>query len=168
MKTIRFFGAFAAMLFMIACNSPAPPPSTNPENTNSGPVAQNKDSPDNSTAPGFDQDAPGAKGALSVRLQSNAVRTRHLMQGTVTAGKLAYVAATITVAMGAATGSSAADPSLVGGVLLACTAAGNNDQIIDNAVLNMDGSMTVTLGANGTAANQIRCVALKANALGSN
>lgn len=169
--TLRLFMAVALML-AISCGGERTDPNAQPTpeqpTTNPGPVAQNRDT-DDSTAPGSDQqDPPGARGAVSVRLQTNAVRTRHVMQSAITAGKLAYVAATITVAMGAATGSSAADPTLVGGVLLACTAAGNNDQFVDNAVLNGDGSITVTLGANGTAANQIRCVALKPNAFGAN
>lgn len=133
--------------------------------------ARNADKPDTSQAPGVDEQPTTPAGARSAPLQafnlrSNQVRTRHLIDGTVTAGKLAVVATTVTVALGAATGSSAADPSIAGGFLIACTPAGNQDQFLDNAVLNADGSITLTLAANAVAINTFRCASLKPNTKG--
>lgn len=70
---------------------------------------------------------------------------------------------TITVATGAATGSSAADATLVGGQLVGQYPTTNQDQLIDNIVLNADGSITVTLAANATADNTINVVVEKAS-----
>lgn len=107
-----------------------------------------------------------ANGGGQSTLRSNEIRTRHLMPGVVTAGKLAIKATTVTVAGTATTGSSAADPDLAGGFLVACTPAGNQDQLMDNAVLNGDGSITITLGAAATGTNTFRCTALKPDAKG--
>lgn len=108
----------------------------------------------------------GVTGGGEARLRTNEVRTRHLMPGSVTAGKLAVKAVTVTVAATAASGSSAADPDLVSGFLLGCTPAGNQDQLLDNAVLNGDGSITLTLGAAATGINTFRCTAMKPDAKG--
>jgi predicted RecA/RadA family phage recombinase len=56
----------------------------------------------------------------------------------------------VTVALGAAVGSSAADPTWVGATLLACTPTDGNDQNIASVVINGDGSTTVTTDANET------------------
>lgn len=102
----------------------------------------------------------------SFNLRSNQIRTRHLFDGVVTAGKVGMKTVAVTVLATAATGSSAVDADLAGGVLIACNANSNQDQHMDNAVLNADGSITITLAANATANNVFRCVAFKANAKG--
>jgi hypothetical protein len=99
-------------------------------------------------------------------LRSNQIRTRHLIDGSVTSGKLAIKAVTVLVNAAATTGSSAADPTLAGGFLVACTPNANQDQLLDNAVLNADGSITLTLAAAATAQNSFSCKAIKANAQG--
>jgi hypothetical protein len=173
MTTLRITHAMLLTLALVACGSDNADPPPNPPDDNTPPlveepIAQNRDV-DSSQAPGADaaDTGPGPLGATVV-LRSNQIRTRYLIDGAVTAGKIAFLAKTVTVAMSATTGSSAADPLLAGGVLVACTPAGNQDQFIDNAVLNGDGSITVTLAAAATAANTIRCVAWKANAFGIN
>lgn len=104
--------------------------------------------------------------AQSVQLRANIIRTRHLFAGSVTSGKLAMSAVTVNVAGAATTGSSAAAPTLAGGTLLSCDPSGNQDQHMDNAVLNADGSITITLGAAATAQNNFRCIVIKADAKG--
>lgn len=123
---------------------------------------------DTSQAPGMEQDAATPEGARTApfNIRSNTIRTRHLFDGSVTAGKIALAAVTVNVNAAAATGSSAANPDLVGGVLISCDPAGNQDQHLDNAVLNGDGSITATLAANATAQNNFRCIVFKANAKG--
>lgn len=79
----------------------------------------------------------------------------------VTKSKIGYTAVAVTVALGAATGSSAADAALVGGEILGIYPTGNQDQLVDNVVLNGDGSVTVTLAANATADNTFKVVTLK-------
>lgn len=69
----------------------------------------------------------------------------------------------VTVASGAASGSSAADATLVGGQIVGQYPTTNEDQLIDNIVLNADGSVTVTLAANATADNTINVTVEKAN-----
>jgi hypothetical protein len=132
------------------------------------PIQANHDQPDRSVAPGVEQDAQTPEGARSApfNIRSNTIRTRHIMDGTVTSGKIAYTAVTVNVSAAASTGSSAADPTLVGGFLVSCDPSGNEDQVMDNAVLNGDGSVTVTLGAAATAQNNFRCVVVKANSKG--
>lgn len=130
-------------------------------------IAENADV-DRSSAPGTDDATPdGARSATGSQLRSNQIRTRHLMDGAVTAGKLGYKAVTVTVAMGAASGVSSADATLAGGVLVGCHPNGNQDQFVDAVALNATtGVITVTLAANATAANSFRCIVLKANAQG--
>lgn len=108
------------------------------------------------------------RGSGTGGLRSDEIRTRFIFNGSVTAGKLALKSVAVTVAMGAATGSSAADATLAGGSLLGILPAGNQDQFVDNVVLNANGSITVTLAANATAANTYTVTAVKANAQGTN
>jgi hypothetical protein len=153
-------------LSFVACTDRSTPSGGN-DQRQGNPAAQNLDK-DTSTAPGSDQDQAmpeGARGS-SFNIRSNTIRTRHIFDGAVTAGKLAIVAVTVNVAAAGTTGSSAADPSLVGGFLISCDPSGNQDQHLDNAVLNGDGSITATLGAAATAQNNFRCVVVKANAKG--
>ena len=131
---------------------------------------RNNDAPDATQAPGKDDQASGDQpltAGASRGLYSNQIRTRHLMDGTITQGKVAFKAVTVNVNAAAATGSSAADPALVSGFLVGCHPATNQDQFVDNIVLNGDGSITITLAANATAQNVFRCVAVKANAQGT-
>jgi hypothetical protein len=144
--------ALAAIVAILAACNPAPNPTPDPEPPTD--VAVEPDS----------GDPRGAVGTLRV----NQIRTRHLFDGSVTSGKLAIKAATVTVLAAAATGSSAADATLEGGFLVGCHPASNQDQHVDNVVLNANGSITVTLAANATANNVFSCKAIKANAKGIN
>ncbi len=71
----------------------------------------------------------------------------------------------ITVAQGAASGVSAADPTLVGGTVVGIVPSSNQDQFVDDTAIAGDGAITVTLGANATAANTYDVMVLKAAAL---
>jgi len=73
-----------------------------------------------------------------------------------------YKSVAITVTAGATSGSSAADADLVGGEILGIYPTGNQDQLVDNVVLNANGSITVTLAAAATANNTFRVVVLRA------
>jgi hypothetical protein len=156
--------ALLAAIFAIGCGASDPPETAD----DSTPVAQTNDVDDSTAPEGDDADPAQGVGPLGAAafIRNDQLRTRHLRNGSVTAGKVAYVVSAVTVAMGAATGSSAADPTLAGGVLISCDPSSNQDQHMDNAVLNADGSVTITLAANATAANAFRCVSLKANAQG--
>jgi hypothetical protein len=164
----------ALMVGAFACNN-GPSRNDNSAEHQKAASARNNDAPDTSKAPGSDDPEAsaqqpgmrGASGAVSPNLRSNQVRTRHLMDGTVTAGKIGFTAVTVNVAATSATGSSAAAPTLVGGSLWACTPSGNQDQLMDNAVLNGDGSITITLAAAATAINNFRCIVVKANTQGN-
>jgi hypothetical protein len=79
----------------------------------------------------------------------------------VTKTKLGFKVVSITMAAGATTGSSAADPELVGGQILGYYPTGNQDQLVDNIVLNADDSVTITLAAAATAANTFNVIVLK-------
>ena len=79
----------------------------------------------------------------------------------ITKSKLGIKVVSVTVAAAATTGSSAADPELVGGEILGYYPAGNQDQFVANIVLNADGSVTVTLAAAATADNTFNVVVLK-------
>jgi hypothetical protein len=58
----------------------------------------------------------------------------------------------ITVAMGAATGSSAADPDLVDGIILGVYPVSGNDQVMADVTVNANGSVTINTAAVETAA----------------
>lgn len=165
MKTLRLGAALMIVLSMVACadrpaeQRPGDQQVANPE--------RNADGPDATAAPGTDEaSAPGPR-AAAAQLRSDQIRTRHLLNNTVTSGKLAIKAVTVTVAAAGTAGSSAADPDLAGGMLIGCTPAGNQDQLLDNAVLNGDGSITATLAVAATAINTFRCTALRSNAKGT-
>lgn len=53
----------------------------------------------------------------------------------------------VTIAIGATSGSSAADPTLIGGKLFVCYPKSGNDKPVVSYVLNGDGSVTVTVAA---------------------
>lgn len=95
-------------------------------------------------------------------LRTGVVTTPKLASGSVTEPKVAYTSVTVTVNATASTGSSAANPALVGGTILGFHPAGNQDVFVDNVVLNGDGSVTVTLGAAAVANNVFRVVVLRA------
>lgn len=75
--------------------------------------------------------------------------------------KGAVTTVAINVAATATSGSSAADASMKGAVILGVYPAGNQDQLVDNVVLNADGSITITLAAAATAQNNFKVTALK-------
>jgi len=95
------------------------------------------------------------------KLADNSVGTAELVSGAVTKPKLAYKVVAVTVAAAATSGSSAADPELVGGEILGYYSTGNQDQFVDNVVLGADGSVTITLAAAATADNTFKVVVLK-------
>lgn len=125
---------------------------------------------DKSTAPADESEPQMPEGARGVRasLYANQIRTRHLFDGTVTAGKIGYVAITVNVNAAATSGTNTAEPLAIGGVLVGCHPSGNQDQFMDNVTLNSGtGVITVTLAAAATAQNNFRCIVWKANALGT-
>ena len=67
----------------------------------------------------------------------------------------------VTVAATQTSGSSAADPDLVNGVVLGMHPTGNQDQYVDNVALNADGSVTITLAATATANNTFKVIVAK-------
>lgn len=68
----------------------------------------------------------------------------------------------ITVGAGTSSASSSADNELVGGTVLGYIATSNQDQFVDSIVLNVNGSVTITLAANATA-NNVFAVSVKRN-----
>lgn len=98
----------------------------------------------------------------TIAITRNAVHTGHLIDRAVTWSKLQAKAVVVNVNAAAATGSSAADPALVGGTIIGWRSAGNQDQLIDNMVLNGDGSITITLAAAATATNNFVVVTIGA------
>lgn len=103
--------------------------------------------------------APNSVG--TEELIDGAVTTQKLAAGAVTKAKIGYKVVAVTVAAAATSGSSAADPELVGGEIIGIYPTGNQDQFVDNVVLNADGSVTVTLAAAATAANTFNVIVLK-------
>jgi len=91
----------------------------------------------------------------------NAVGTEELKDGAATKPKIGYKVVAVTVAAGATSGSSPADPDLVGGEIIGIYPTGNQDQLVDNVSLGADGSVTVTLAAAATADNTFNVVVLK-------
>jgi len=87
--------------------------------------------------------------------------TRQLPKGQISKVELGYKVVSITVAAAATSGSSAADPELVGGEILGYYPTGNQDQLVDNVALAADGSITITLAAAATADNTFNVVVLK-------
>lgn len=145
---LRFLFAFVALALMLGCGSqPAAPPDT-------------------STPPEPSAGVQEPLGAGPATIRTNQIRTRHLFDGSVTAGKIAFKTVAVSVTNGTAAATTAVDATIAGGVLVGCTPTGNQDQFIDNVVLNANGSITVTLAANATATNTFNCVAVKPNGQG--
>jgi len=94
-------------------------------------------------------------------LVTGSVKTADLDDNVVTAAKLAEKVVAVTVAAAATSGSSAADPELVGGRILGYYSTGNQDQLVDNIALGADGSVTITLAAAATADNTFNVVVAK-------
>jgi hypothetical protein len=156
----RLVLAIAIALITASCNAGRQEPEQSPANT-----ATNADT-DTSESPGATAESPEGLRTAAAQLRSDQIRTRHLVNNAVTAGKVALTAVTVNVAGAATTGSSAAAPTLVGGILISCDPSGNQDQHMDNAVLNGDGSITVTLAVAATAQNNFRCIVFRANSFG--
>jgi len=94
-------------------------------------------------------------------LVTGSVKTADLDDNVVTAAKLAEKVVAVTVPAGATSGSSAADPELVGGRILGYYSTGNQDQLVDSVALGADGSVTITLAAAATANNTFNVVVAK-------
>jgi len=94
-------------------------------------------------------------------LVTGSVKTADLDDNVVTAAKLAEKVVAVTVVAGATSGSSAADPELVGGRILGYYSTGNQDQLVDSVALGADGSVTITLAAAATADNTFNVVVAK-------
>lgn len=84
--------------------------------------------------------------------------------GKVTKLGLSYKSVAVTVALGAASGASAADADLEDGAIVGYYPTGNQDQHVDNVALGADGAVTITLAANATADNTFNVVVLRATA----
>ena len=97
----------------------------------------------------------------TAKIADGAVTNSKLSAGAATKAKIGYKAVAITVAAAAINGSSAADADLVGGAIIGYHPTGNQDQLVDNVVLNADGSVTITLAAAATAANTFNVIVLK-------
>jgi hypothetical protein len=108
-------------------------------------------------AAAFVADAQGTRSRF-IRDANDTVRTRHILDAGIGAADLGTTLHVINVAAASATGTSTIDAPSVGGKILGVYAAGNQDQLIDNVVLNANGSVTVTLAAAATAINNIRVV----------
>lgn len=95
-----------------------------------------------------------ATGAVtSGKLGAGAVGTAKVADDAITGAKLNFKAVAITVAAAATTGSSAADPDLVGGIIMGFLPTGNMDQFPDEMEVGVDGAVTVTLANAATADN---------------
>lgn len=68
----------------------------------------------------------------------------------------------VTVAAAATSGSSAADTTQIKARILGILPTGNQDQLVDNVVVNGDGSITVTLAAAATADNTFSVTTISA------
>jgi len=85
-----------------------------------------------------------------------------LIGGTIGKDIVRFKTVSVTVSATNTSGSSPADPDLVGGEILGIYPTGNQDQFVDNVVLNADGSVTVTLGTAATNDNTFKVVVLRA------
>lgn len=114
----------------------------------------------------------GDGAVTAAKLASNAVETVKIKNANVTEEKMAansinktaikVKAVDVTISTGNATGSSAADPDLVNGLIIGHYPTGNQDQFVDSVVLNGDGSITITLAANATADNTFKVIVSRA------
>jgi len=102
-----------------------------------------------------------ADAVTAAKIKDAEVGTAEIAAGVVSKAKLGYKSVAVNVTATATSGSSAADPDLVGGEILGIYSAGNQDQLVDNVVLNADGSVTVTLAAAATAENNFKVVVAK-------
>jgi hypothetical protein len=102
-----------------------------------------------------------ADAVTAAKIKDAEVGAAEIAAGVVSKAKLGYKSVAVNVAATATSGSSAADPDLVGGEILGVYSAGNQDQLVDNVVLNADGSVTVTLAAAATAENNFKVVVAK-------
>lgn len=73
----------------------------------------------------------------------------------------APVIVAVNVSTGNGTGSSAADPLLIGGTIIGIVPTGNQDQLVDEVIVEADGKVKVTLAANATAQNTFNVSVLK-------
>jgi hypothetical protein len=96
--------------------------------------------------------------AVSTRLRIDQVRSSHILDGTIGDMDLGLTVHVCNVAAAGTTVTSAVDAASVNGQILGVFPAGNQDQLIDNVVLNANGSVTVTLAAAAVAINNIRVV----------
>jgi len=99
--------------------------------------------------------------AGTTTIAAGAITTDKIASAAVTKTKIGYKVVAVSVAAGAASGTSIADPDLVGGQIVGIYPTGNQDQFVDNVVLNSDGSVTVTLAGNAVAGNNFNVVVLK-------
>lgn len=79
---------------------------------------------------------------------------------TLAANGVKYKAVAVTVLSTATTGSSAADPVLVNGIIFGYYPSTNQDQFVKSIAVNADGSVTVTLLAAATANNVFKVLVL--------
>lgn len=72
-----------------------------------------------------------------------------------------FTSVDVTIALGADTGSSAADPTLVGAGILGFYPKSGNDQPVESVTLNGDGSVTVVTAAVETAEAKFKVIVSK-------
>lgn len=101
------------------------------------------------------------KAVTTDKIDDEAVDTGQIAAGAATKTKIGYKVVIVNVSTGNANGSSSADTDLVGGEIIGIISAGNQDQLLDNVVLNGDGSVTATLADNATAQNNFKVTVLK-------
>lgn len=108
---------------------------------------------------------PGRKLAAgsitSEKILDATIATADIAAGAVTKSKLGFKVVAVTVSAGNTAGSSSADSELVNGQIIGIYPTGNQDQLIDNVVLNANGSVTVTLAAAATGNNTFNVIVLK-------
>lgn len=92
------------------------------------------------------------------RLRSDQISTRHIVNGAITDDKMGLAIHAISIAGAATAATSTIDTASVGGSILGYYPTGNQDQLVDNIVLNANGSVTLTLAAAATATNTFNVV----------
>lgn len=97
----------------------------------------------------------------SALIAADTITEADIAADAVTKSELGITVVDITVDAAATSGSSAANPALVGGEILGYYPTGNQDQLVNNVVLNANGSVTVTLADAATADNTFKVVVLK-------
>lgn len=92
---------------------------------------------------------------------NGSVTAEKLGANSVVLSKLKIVVKTVTVALGELQGTTANDPTCVGGQVLGYFPITNQDQFVTNVTLNVDGAVILGLLSAATAQNDFNVVILK-------